>query len=244
MSDGHDGRMGNPTDGPLAVVFDLFITLTDFDAERQRPSLTGELASALGIDDPVAFGALMRSTFTERASGALGDVRATLEALTARLGGSPSSAQLERAVALRMQHEEIVLTPRPGVLDVLRDLRDTGYLIGVLTDCTPELPDLWPSLPYADLVDAVTFSCSVGTRKPDPVLYHHIADQLGVDPSECLYVGDGGSQELTGATAVGMRAVLLLTPFGDDYRYDAEQAWDGVALESLQELPAFVEALR
>lgn len=243
MGDGHDGRMDNPIGGPSAVVFDLFITLTDFDAERQRPSLTAELASALGVD-PSDFGALMRSTFTERASGALGDVRAMLDALTTRLGASPSADQFERAVALRMRHEEIVLTPRPGVLDVLRDLRDTGYLIGVLTDCTPELPDLWPSLPYANVVDAVTFSCSVGTRKPDPVLYHHIAAQLGVDPSECLYVGDGGSQELTGATAVGMRAVLLGTPFGDDYRYDAEQAWDGAALDSLEELPGFVQALR
>lgn len=240
---GHDECIGNPSGGPSAVVFDLFTTLTDFDAERRRPSFTAELACTLGID-PSGFSSLMRSTFTERACGALGDVRATLDTLARRKGSRPSSDQLDRAVALRIQHEKVVLTPRPGVLDVLRGLHDRGYLIGVLTDCTPELPTLWPSLPYAELVDAVTFSCAIGARKPDPVLYHDIAGQLRVDPHDCLYVGDGSSSELTGATTVGMHAILLVTPFGDDYRYDPEHAWDGAALNSLEELPGFLQILR
>jgi len=240
---GHDECMGNPSGGPSAVVFDLFITLTDFDAERRRPTFTSELARALGVD-PSAFSSLMRSTFTERACGALGDVRATLATLASRMGSSPSREQLDRAVALRIQHERVVLTPRPGVLDLLREVHDGGYLIGVLTDCTPELPTLWPSLPYAELVDAVTFSCAIGARKPDPALYHDIAGQLGVGPPDCVYVGDGSSSELTGASSVGMRAVLLVTPFDDDYRYDPERAWEGAAVNSLQELPGFLEKLR
>jgi len=72
----------------------------------------------------------------------------------------------------------------------INDLRVDGYLLGVLTDCTAEVPELWPSLPYAALVDAVTFSCDVGHRKPHPVGYCDIVRKLGVGAENCLYVGD------------------------------------------------------
>lgn len=238
----HPEKVENFGGRPLAVVFDLFITLTDFDAERRRPSFTAELAAALGVE-PTAFASLMRSTFTERATGALGDGRATLGALARRLGASPSRERLDHAVALRLQHEKVVLTPRSGVLDVLGDLRTRGYLIGVLTDCTPELPPLWPSLPYAAVSDAVTFSCAIGARKPDPALYRDIASKLGVDARDCVYVGDGSSGELTGAAGVGMEAVLLVTPFGDDFRYDPEPDWAGDSLTSLEDLPTFLDTM-
>jgi len=40
-------------------------------------------------------------------------------------------------------------------------------------------------------------------------MYRLACTGLAVTPAECLYVGDGGSGELTGAAAVGMRPVLL-----------------------------------
>jgi putative hydrolase of the HAD superfamily len=59
-----------------------------------------------------------------------------------------------------------------------------------------------------------------------------------VEPAACLFVGDGGSRELSGATAVGMEAVLIRTPEdrGDDaFRRDAEE-WDGTRVAALQEV--------
>jgi len=53
------------------------------------------------------------------------------------------------------------------------------------------------------------FSCEVGLAKPDPAIYHLAAARLGVEPAECLFVGDGGSDELSGAGAAAMTPVLL-----------------------------------
>ena len=222
-----------------AVVFDLFITLTDWDAERHRRRLEGELAAAMGVD-PVAFAALMRGTFTERAVGAFGDARSSVATLAARLGRELTAGQLDGVMALRYEHQRRMLTPRPGVLDVMRAVRARGLATGILTDCSSEVVDLWPSLPYAGVVDAVTFSCEVGVRKPDPAGYHDIAAKLGVAPPECVYVGDGGSGELTGAAAVGMAPVLLETPFGPDMRYDAESDWQGRSIPDLHDLVALL----
>ena len=72
-----------------AVVFDLFITLTDWDAERRRPGLMDDMAAALGVD-PLKFSSLMRATFTERVAGRMGDARATFSELARQLGCDPA----------------------------------------------------------------------------------------------------------------------------------------------------------
>ena len=43
--------------------------------------------------------------------------------------------------------------------------------------------------------------------KPDPEIYLLSLSRLGVTPSDALFVGDGGSRELEGAKAVGMKTV-------------------------------------
>jgi len=229
--------------GIRAVVFDLFITLTDFEAERCRPRFTDELAETLGAD-PSAFSSLMRATFTDRVTGRMGDARATFAALASRLGCDLSAERLDRVMALRHEQQRRMLAPRSGVVEALGGVRRAGYAVGILTDCTAETPDLWASLPYAAAVDAVTFSCQVGHRKPDPAGYLDIARQLGVEPRDCLYVGDGSSSELTGATAVGMTAVLLTTPFDVDFRYDAEARWSGRSIAGLHEVERVLLELR
>ncbi len=217
------------------MVFDLYITLTDFEAERRRPALGAELASSLGVD-PDRLVALMRSTFDERALGAMGDIRSTMAELARRLGAAPDEASLRRAVAMRREHELYISRPRAGVLEVMRRIRGLGYKLAVLSDCTPELRELWPVLPYDSIVDAAVFSCELGCRKPAVVLYREVARQLGVPAAECLYVGDGSSGELTGAAAAGMAAVMLRTPFGEDFRYDAETKWQGLTVGDLAEV--------
>ncbi|MDQ3641421.1 MAG: hypothetical protein M3450_08155 [Actinomycetota bacterium] len=74
--------------------------------------------------------------------------------------------------------------------------------------------------------------------------YQDIAGRLGVAAEECVYVGDGSSAELTGATAAGMTAVLIDTPFDTDFRYDAEAQWAGRSIADMQELRALLQELQ
>ncbi len=96
-----------------AVVFDLFITLTDWEAERCRPEFMNELAAALGAD-PLAFSSLMRETFTERVAGDLGDARSTFSTLAARLGCDLRPENLDRVMALRTTSTDGLSRPERG----------------------------------------------------------------------------------------------------------------------------------
>lgn len=72
--------------------------------------------------------------------------------------------------------------------------------------------------------------------KPDLRIFQLAASRLGVEPIECFYVGDGADDELDGARAVGMDAILLRP--GDT---SPPPGWPGPEVSSLSEVPAFIE---
>lgn len=55
--------------------------------------------------------------------------------------------------------------------------------------------------------EVILLSYEVHRKKPEEGIYREAAKRLGVSVEECLFVGDGGSEELEGAKAVGMGAV-------------------------------------
>jgi putative hydrolase of the HAD superfamily len=60
---------------------------------------------------------------------------------------------------------------------------------------------------------AIIDSSVVGIAKPDPAIFHHTLDLLGVDASEAMHVGDSVRYDVDGARAAGVRA-LHFDPFG------------------------------
>jgi putative hydrolase of the HAD superfamily len=229
-----NGRVTGLTDGAAAVVFDFFGTLTPVSPDQVWAGNARRLAEALGVPADAMRVALDES-FPERITGALGDVRQTLRVLAGRLGAQPSEDRLDEASRVRREVQESMFVLRPEALPVIRQLRAADLKIGLLSDCTSELPDAWPRLPLAALVDAPVFSCVEGMRKPEPRLFRTVAANLRAEPAECLYVGDGGGRELTGASDVGMRAVLLA---GQDWlaHRSTEVGWTGARIGSLTDL--------
>jgi putative hydrolase of the HAD superfamily len=131
---------------------------------------------------------------------------------------------------------------RPDAVSTLTALKERGLATALVSDCTHELPAFLPGLPVAGLLDARVFSVELGVCKPDPAIYLAACEQLGVHPEECLYVGDGGSHELTGAEAVGMTAVRLAAPdLADHLVFDRDTDFTGPAVASLTDLLDFID---
>lgn len=224
---------GQPID-VNAVVFDYFGTLTVHASDSARRSGVHRVASKLGVPPGLLSEAIF-STFTERATGRVGDVSATMKWLAQVCGYEATSAQIADACAERARiEEEYARMVRPEAIATLRWLRARGLRIGVVSDCTHELPDCWTSLAVAPWVDATVFSIEMGERKPHPSLYMAASQRLGVAPTETIYVGDGGSNELSGAEAVGMSAIrLVAADAAGALVYDPERDWTGPVVNSL-----------
>lgn len=224
------------TDGMTAVVFDFYGTLTPVSPSEAWASNAAKLAALMGVS-PAALVQVLDDSFPERISGALGGVRQTMAAVAERLGVRLSREQLDEAAQTRRAVQESMFELRPEALGVIGRLRSAGFRIGLVSDCTTELPDAWSRLPLAAVVDAPVFSCVEGTRKPDPRLFRKVAADLGTEPGRCVYIGDGGGRELTGASGIGMRAVLLAGPDWHAHRdHNRESDWAGLRIGSLTEL--------
>jgi putative hydrolase of the HAD superfamily len=223
-----------------AVVFDLFGTLvyefprTDWDAWL-------DTAAAVLEADRDAFHAAWAATAVERQTGRLGDIEENLRTVAARAGAWPNDAQVTEVLEARTQMYRRWFVPRPGAEEVLARLRASGYRLALISMCAPDAPAMWRSSPLAGSVDVEVFSAEVGLRKPDAEIYLRACERLGVRGSECLYVGDGSYRELSGAAAVGMRAVLIrdLDESAEMLRPEAED-WTGESVASLLEVPGLV----
>jgi len=216
-----------------AVIFDFFGTLTE---AVQRGPRHARIARGLGCDPASMIDVLDRS-FLDRARGTYGDAADTLRWVCAQAGARPSAAQLRAGLAGRLSAVAADTRLRADAVSTLRAVRALGLRTGVISDCGYELPRILPTLPVARLLDATVFSVQVGRCKPDPAIYLTACARLGVSPRECLYVGDGGSQELTGAGAVGMTAVRLAAPdLVNHLVFAADHDFLGRSVRSLGEL--------
>src|ERR1700759_1980483 len=201
-----------------AVVFDFFGTLT---RSVQRGPQHAEIARSLGADPDAVRGVLDR-TFRARAVGRYGDAAATLRWVIEQASGRPPpaqrpaggtaaapprQAQVRAGVPARINALKADTRLRGDAVSALSAIRRRGLRTAVISDCTHELPAFLPSLPVGPLLDAKIYSVRLGVCKPDPRIYLAACRELDVEPGECLYVGDGGSHELSGAAAVGMTPV-------------------------------------
>ena len=208
-----------------AVVFDLWETLIDWDADAAT-------AMHARIDE------LTEPGFQERWYAAPNRYTAPVREVLATVG-VPAEA-MEEVCAVRSEFVRGCLGPRAGAVDTLRTLRERGYRVGLITVCTEDVERLWPESDFAGLFDAEVFSNAVGMSKPDPRIYLHCCELLGVEPQDAVFVGDGANDELEGARRVGMQAILIHAP-GEDPLWPEARAWDGPRVTSIPEVLEVLE---
>jgi putative hydrolase of the HAD superfamily len=187
-----------------AVVFDLWLTLIPFPREVRRGAFE-RTARALEIE-PDELQPHWRATRTERETNGLAD---HLRNLGSRLGAPWTDAMIEAAMAARANaHADCFANPFPDGAEAIRALRQRGFTIGLVSNCTSDVVEALAATGMDRWFDHVVLSAQVGVMKPAPEIYAMAAAGLGVDAAECLYVGDGNDHELDGAATAGMTAIL------------------------------------
>lgn len=188
---------------PRAVIFDLWGTLVPFAGERWA-SAYGAMADILELPRE-QFEPAWRRAYSQRL---VSDLRENVEYVCDSLGVTRPDA-IEEVYRLRVEMHRMSFRPRADAVPTLRELRARDYRTALLTNCTSEIPGLVAESPLAGLFDVEIYSCGVGLRKPDRAIFELAANKLDIAPQLCLYVGDGGDDELVGARDFGMNAVLL-----------------------------------
>ena len=104
------------------------------------------------------------------------------------------------------------LTVVPEVVERIYQLKERGFLIGLLTN---NIAEAWPTvndgLPIDDLFDVVINSAFVGMRKPEHRIYVHALEKLGVRAEHAVFLDDN-PVNLEAARACGLNVLEVKQP--------------------------------
>jgi putative hydrolase of the HAD superfamily len=214
---------------PRAVVFDLWETLIRWPRDESR-ELRERWSEQLGVTpkrlEELWYGP---GAYERRESGPLLPI---LRAICEECG---SDADPNDVFAWRVELARKALVAPPETIAALKELRRRRCLLGVISNCTEDVAIVWPETELAPLFDAALFSATAGCMKPHPRIYALACSELGIEPGECLFVGDGANDELAGAARAGMTPVLIHRA-GEEPEWDGLREWPGLRVTSIPEV--------
>jgi putative hydrolase of the HAD superfamily len=183
------------------------------------PALRHELAARFGIEvsEEEAGEALAAEITFYRAHMGLARDLDSLAALRRRCAEVmrdelPDSAALA-AVELEALTETLLSALRfdayPDARPALLRAREAGARVVVVSNWDVSLADVLERIGLAPLLDAVVTSAAVGAAKPARAIFAHALALAGVAAADAVHVGDSLEEDVRGAAACGIRAVLL-----------------------------------
>ena len=218
------------------ICFDLFHTLIDVGSV---PDHVGRYtADILGFDrdewNRVCFGANHDITQTT-------DHFYSVKKMAHSLDASIPDSLIKTAVEERQRRFDHALTEvTSDVLHVLTRLREQGLKLALISNASSGEVNAWSQSPLAGLFHSTIFSCDVGARKPKPDIYHSALTGLGLTASECIFVGDGGSDEHIGAQQVGLRSVLTTQYLHSAVKIESQRQRVNWEISHITQLPGLL----
>lgn len=189
-----------------AVIFDLYHTLTATEITSPHGLPT---ATVLGIDRKIWNEHLMEKS-RDRLTGKIRDAYTIIETIAHAVDPSIPGELIRQAADHRRIRFIESLEKMPEVsVDTIKHLKNSGKKTALLSNADFIEIEGWKKCPAVPFFDVAIFSCESGYMKPDREIYGICLEKLGEDPGDCVFVGDGGSDEFIGAKSWGITTVMV-----------------------------------
>ena len=201
-----------------AVLLDALGTLVEL--QPPAPRLRSILLDATGVD--------IGSAAAECEQG----LERLRDDCAERMRAAIGRAELDHATVRRAMLAALQFAPYPDAAPALAELRRRGLKLVVASNWDYSLPRWLDRAGLWELLDGAASSAVVGEPKPSPAVFRAALELAGAAPHEALHVGDSPANDVEGARAAGVRAVLVDR---------AGRAHEGVeVVTSLEELPSLL----
>ena len=186
------------------VIFDLFETLiTEWGHKKYTKN---EMCADLGIDR-VLFDTYWNEKKDDRYIGSI-SFEDSLLYVSKNCGKSVATATIYDIIEKRIKTKSVCFEyVLPEVFQLLKTLRESGLQTAIISNCSSEEVKVLKESELYRYFNEVILSYEVHMKKPDSCIYLEALARLGVSAEDCIFVGDGGSNELIGAKNVGMKAI-------------------------------------
>jgi len=188
--------------------------ISDFGGVLTTPLL----ASFMALQDEIGIEAGALGRAMQRIAEREGE-QPLFELERGRISEADFLAAMRRELASELGHEpelhrfsEIyfdALGVNEPMIGVMRDARNRGHRMALLTNNVREWEPLWRAMvPVDEIFEIIVDSAFVGIRKPEPEIYELTVERLGdgIGPSDCLFVDDV-EVNIDAARQLGMETV-------------------------------------
>jgi FMN phosphatase YigB (HAD superfamily) len=152
------------------VLLDLFGTLVPPYQTPEHRVIMRRCAAILGLSFEDCY-RLSGESFRGRMRGLFPTMADNFAWMVRRAGGMAGPAAIRQAEKAYAQFTRDSLVPVPEAQEGLDWLRSRGLRLGLVSNCAPDVPALWKTLPIAESFEFCAFSCVVGSAKPEPEIY-------------------------------------------------------------------------
>jgi len=188
------------------VFFDLFFTLITLDYSYDN--IEDYEFTALGITKG-KWDQIENETYKERATGKTNTPLEMMEYIVKDLGIEPM--RIEKAVEKRIGRiQRGIIKCDNGTFTIVSELHKKGMKTCLISNCDILDKYVIAKMNLNKYFDDVILSYDVGITKPDSGIYELALERTKSKPDNCLFVGDGGNNELLGAKRVGIKTVLTI----------------------------------
>ncbi|BCZ46034.1 hypothetical protein psyc5s11_21010 [Clostridium gelidum] len=186
------------------IFFDLFFTLitpqyNDVRNENDVLGITKEEWEKYAEDNEL---------YLDRATGREKNPQKIIESIVGKIDIKVSEGQKKEILELRKERfKKSIIDVDITIIDVLLDIKKKGKKLCLISNA--DIIDVmnWKESPLNDLFDDTIFSYEVGYLKPQNEIYEIALKKMNTIPQKCIFVGDGGSDELKGAKELGMKTI-------------------------------------
>ena len=204
----------------IAVLFDLYGTLAGF--EPSRFSLQSEVAKKYGFElteKGVAQGYFLADkfmaeqnvTYPIRSQSELEKKNFFAKYEKLVLSGDGHDVDIETSGKIFKELQKIPYSMQlySDVISVLKELRQTGYKLGLISNMNKTGKEILNEFNLVDYIDVCVTSKDALAEKPDPKIFLDTLTLLNVKPAQSVYVGDQILSDIQGSQNVGIIPLLI-----------------------------------
>ena len=100
------------------------------------------------------------------------------------------------------------ILPVPGMAELVRELKEAGYGVYLLSNASYRQHEYWPRVPGSEYFDGTLISADVKLVKPCAEIYELLYSTFDLTPSECLFIDDSAAN-IEGAERTGMPGIVF-----------------------------------
>ncbi len=203
-----------------AVLFDVYGTLAGFDPPREQIQAQalerfGLKVTASGIDAGyhMADEFMTHQNSTKPVRTMNGNEQwaffARFEQLVLQGAGHEVDLAHAGEIWSEVRKQEYRIALFPDVINGLKSLRETGLIVGVVSNMNSTSQRLCDDMGLTGHVDFAVTSGETGVEKPDRRIFEAALVKADVSADEAAFIGDQLESDIFGAEQAGLRPILI-----------------------------------